>query len=87
MQKSLDLSKKTSNRHLIFAKLTRSEQKYTKSLSNLSKTHHIFNGSEPYLGKIHYIVAGFVHKRQDLAKFGGDFKDLVEISPDLKHLA
>ena len=42
VQKSLDLSKKTSNRHLIFAKLTRSKQKYTKLSPNLSKNHRSF---------------------------------------------
>lgn len=42
VQKSLDLSKTTSNRHLVFAKLMRFDQKYTKSLSNLSKYHRRF---------------------------------------------
>ena len=37
VQKSLDLTKKTSNRHLIFAKLMRSKQKYTKSSLESSK--------------------------------------------------
>ena len=39
VQKSLDLSKKTSNRHLIFGKLMISEQKYTKSSPDLSKNY------------------------------------------------
>ena len=39
------------------------------------------------MSKTHYIVAVFEHKRRDLTKSGGDFLDLVEISPDLKILA
>ena len=31
-------------------------------------------------------MAGSERKRRDVAKFGGDFMDLAEISPDLKTL-